>query len=99
MWINKNYHYILLLLILIIGSWLRFHNLAETSFSNDELSALTRARYNGFHELVEKGIKTDGHPALVETMAWFIIHQFNDNVFTVRFLFALSGIVSIFLIY
>jgi hypothetical protein len=97
--LSKNYEYVLLLLILIVGSWLRFHNLSVTSFSNDELSALTRARYDSFHELIEQGIKTDGHPALVETMMWFVIHHFNDNVFTVRFLFALSGIVSILFIF
>jgi len=97
--VKKNYEYFLLFVILIVGAWLRFHNLSVTSFSNDELSALTRARYDSFHDLIEQGIKTDGHPALVETMIWFIIHHFNDNVFTVRFLFALSGVVSILFIF
>ncbi|CAN5583716.1 hypothetical protein BH11BAC1_BH11BAC1_08810 [soil metagenome] len=96
---KKNTEYLLLLIILFIGSWLRFHNLGETSFSNDELSALTRARFDSFHELVEKGIMVDGHPALVQTMIWFTIHHFNDEVFTIRLPFAVSGIVSILLIF
>ncbi|MEO8085791.1 MAG: glycosyltransferase family 39 protein [Bacteroidota bacterium] len=96
---KKNTEYLLLFIILFIGSWLRFHNLGETSFSNDELSALTRARFTSFHELVQKGIMVDGHPALVQTMIWFTIHHFNDDVFTIRFPFAVSGIVSILLIF
>src|SRR5438874_9634507 len=97
--IKNNYEYILLLLILITGSWLRFHNLSETSLSNDELSALTRARYDSCHDLINKGIRTDGHPALVETTLWFIVHHFNDNVLTIRFLFAVAGIFSIVFIF
>ncbi len=95
----KKYDYILLFIILLVGSVLRFHNLGDISFSNDELSALTRARFDSFHELIEKGIKVDGHPALVQTMMWFTIHHFNDDVFTVRFPFAVSGIVSVFFIF
>ncbi len=96
----KQYNvYVLLVLILIIGSWLRFHNLGEISFSNDELSALTRTRFDSFHELVEKGIKVDGHPVLVQVMMWLTTRLFNDNVFTIRFPFAISGIISIFLIF
>ncbi len=96
---KKNYEYLLLFLILLAGAWLRLHNLGDISFSNDELSALTRARFDTFHELVEKGIKVDGHPALVQTMIWFTIHHINDEVFTVRFPFAVSGIISILLIF
>lgn len=96
---KKNYENLLLFLILLAGTWLRFHKLGDISFSNDELSALTRARFDTFHELVEKGIKVDGHPALVQTMIWFTIHHINDEVFTVRFPFAVSGIISILLIF
>jgi len=96
---NKNYQYFLLFIILFVAACLRFHHLGEISFSNDELSALTRARYDSFHELVEKGIKVDGHPALVQTMTWFIIHHFGDDVFTVRFPFAVAGIISVFLVF
>jgi 4-amino-4-deoxy-L-arabinose transferase-like glycosyltransferase len=93
------YEYILLFIILIAGACLRFYNLGEISFSNDELSALTRARFGSFSELVEKGIKVDGHPALVQTIIWLTVHHINDEVFTIRFLFALSGVISIFLIF
>src|ERR1041385_148018 len=95
----QKYSRTILLLILILGGCLRFHYLSETSFSNDELSALTRARYDSFHDLVDKGIKTDGHPALVETMIWVIVHTTNDNVFSIRFLFAVAGIISILFIF
>jgi hypothetical protein len=90
---------ILLLLILAAGAFLRFHNLGEISFSNDELSALTRARHDSFHELVDKGIKVDGHPAFVQTMIWFTIQNFSDDVFKVRLPFALAGTLSILLVF
>ena len=96
---KKNYEYFLLFIIILTGAWLRLHNLGDISFSNDELSALTRARFDSFHELVQKGIKVDGHPALVQTMIWFTIHHISDDVFTVRFPFAVSGIISILLIF
>ena len=96
---KKNYDYILLVIILITALVMRFHLLGEISFSNDELSALTRARFETFPELVEKGIKTDGHPVLVQTMIWYTIHHFNDDVFTVRFMFALAGVLSVLFLF
>src|SRR5438046_2566265 len=96
---KKSQQYFLLFLILLVAACLRFLHLGETSFSNDELSALTRARFDSFSELVEKGIKVDGHPALVQTMMWYTLHHFGDGVFATRFMFALSGTISIFLIF
>lgn len=97
--LHKKTELFLLVLILAVGSWLRFFHLGQISFSNDELSALTRARFDTFHELVEKGIMVDGHPALVQTMIWFTIHAFNDEVFTVRLPFAVAGVASILLVF
>jgi len=96
---KKNYDYILLAIILVIALVMRFHLLGEISFSNDELSALTRARFNTFPELIEKGIKVDGHPFFVQTMIWYTIHHFNDDVFTVRFMFAVSGVISVLFLF
>ena len=97
--LKKNYDYILLVIILVTAIVMRFHLLGEISFSNDELSALTRARFETFPELVEKGIKVDGHPFLVQTMIWYTVHHFSDDVFTVRFMFAVAGIISVFLLF
>ena len=97
--LKKNYDTLLLFVILVAAAWLRFYHLGDISFSNDELSALTRTRFDSFHELMEKGVKVDGHPALVQVMIWCVIHQFNDDVFTIRLLFALAGIVSVFFLF
>src|SRR5205085_11323381 len=51
------------------------------------------------NELVEKGIKVDGHPFLVQTMMWYTVHHFGDDVFTVRFMFAIAGILSVFFLF
>jgi len=96
---NKHYDKILLVIILVTAIGMRFHLLGDISFSNDELSALTRARFDTYPELLENGIRVDGHPFLVQTMIWYTIHHFNDDVFTVRFMFAVAGIISVFLLF
>src|SRR4051812_37593238 len=96
---KKHFDYILLFFILFVATVMRFHMLGDISFSNDELSALTRARFDTFSELVENGIKVDGHPFLVQTLIWYTIHHFGDDVFTIRFPFAIAGIISVFFLF
>jgi hypothetical protein len=52
-----------ILLILFIGSILRFYSYVEIPFTNDEFSALFRLNFDSFSELIEKSVKVDGHPA------------------------------------
>lgn len=85
--------------IILIGAVLRFRHLGFTSLSNDELSALTRTRFTGFTELIEKGVATDGHPAFVQVMLYYWIKIFGDGVFSIRFPFSIAGIFSIPFIY
>ncbi|MFZ4414916.1 MAG: hypothetical protein ACOYOV_17650, partial [Bacteroidales bacterium] len=63
---NKNIDSILIFIILAVGVILRFYKFTEIPFTNDELSALYRARFDSFHELIAKGVLIDGHPAGVQ---------------------------------
>ena len=86
-------------LILLIGAVLRFHHLGFTSLSNDELSAIVRAQYNTFSEMIQNGVMIDFHPAGVEVFMYYWMKIFGDGVFIIRFPFAVAGIFSIFILY
>ena len=88
-----------LVFILLIGAVLRFHHLGFTSLSNDELSAITRAKQDSFSSLIQNGVMTDFHPAGVELFMYYWIKIFGDGVFIVRFPFSLAGILSIAVLY
>ncbi|MCA1758857.1 MAG: hypothetical protein LC658_03725, partial [Bacteroidales bacterium] len=53
----------ILILILITATILRFFNFNEIPFTHDEFSAIFRTNFKNFAELIEKGVKIDGHPA------------------------------------
>ena len=48
---------LLLVLIIIIGTALRFYNYGEIPFTHDEFSALSRLNFNSFSDLIEKELK------------------------------------------
>ncbi|NNC85691.1 MAG: glycosyltransferase family 39 protein [Bacteroidia bacterium] len=95
---NKK-HLILFGLILFIGAALRLILLTGFSLSNDELSALARLEFNSVSEVIDKGIKPDGHPAGVQLLLYFWTAIFGNGEFSVRLPFALFGIGSVALIY
>lgn len=86
-------------LIFVIASILRLYSLTGFSLSNDELSALGRLEFNNVSEVIEKGIKPDGHPAGVQLFLYFWTGIFGNGEFSVRLPFALFGIGSVVLLY
>lgn len=90
---------ILLGFILIVATFLRFYQFFELPFMWDELSAWSRINYNSFSELIEKGVKPDGHPAGVQVFLFYWIKWFGDQEWVVKLPFNIMGIVSIWLIY
>ena len=67
---NKSATFVLVL-ILLFAAVLRFWNYFEIPFTHDEFSALFRTQFNSFSELIDKGIKIDGHPAGVQMFLYF----------------------------
>jgi hypothetical protein len=57
---------VILILIIIVAATLRLINYCELPFTHDEFSALFRLNFDSFSELIEKGVKIDGHPAGVQ---------------------------------
>lgn len=89
-WLNAG-----LLIIVAIGSLFRFISFSEWSLSNDELSTLYRATYDSLSEVIEKGVLTDNHPALLEIFIYYWKAIFGDSAFAIRFPFVLFGIGSL----
>ncbi len=89
----------LLALVMILSAIFRGAAACLLSLSNDELSALTRARYDSFHEMITKGVFIDFHPAGVESFIYYWIKLFGDDPFVYRLPFVLSGLLSTWLIF
>ena len=89
----------LLLVIVLIGTFLRFYDAFNIPYTHDELSAYYRLQFDSFGELIEKGVKVDGHPALVQVFLFYWIKLFGHDEFIVKLPFLLLGIGSIPLSY
>ena len=97
-WKNKT-NEILISIIIIVGFVLRFYHFNELSFTWDELSAWNRIHFNSFSELIELGIKPDGHPAGVQVFLYYWIMLFGDAEWIIKLPFALMGVSSIYIFY
>ncbi len=96
---SKKRNDLLLILILAISFVLHFINLKELSLSNDELSAITRARYDTFSEMILKGVYIDYHPAGIQTCIFYWMKLFGDDAFLLRIPFVLCAFGSTILLY
>ncbi|MEQ8625591.1 MAG: glycosyltransferase family 39 protein [Vicingaceae bacterium] len=95
MWYQIKKKDLLLCLIFLVGSILRIYGFWSWSFTNDELSALSRTNYDSFSSLIENGIKPDGHPALVQVFLFYWVKIIPVNEFWIRLPFVLAGILAL----
>lgn len=86
-----------LIVVIVLSAMLRFWNYGAFSYSNDELSAIARAQFHGFGELVEKGFYIDGHPGGIQVFLWLWIKVFPMSEWSIRLPFVLMGIASVWL--
>lgn len=86
-------------MIIALGAFFRLHRLGSMSYSNDELSALTRAQQPGVTDVLEKGVRGDGHPAGVELWLHFYTKILGTGELAVRLPFAICGIASILVLF
>ncbi|HOK98092.1 MAG TPA: glycosyltransferase family 39 protein [Bacteroidales bacterium] len=90
---------LLLLAIIVIGVCLRFYNFRDIPFTHDEFSALFRTNFNNFTDLIEKGVKVDGHPAGIQVFLFYWTKLFGTSEWVVKFPFLIFGVLSIYLIF
>jgi len=89
----------LLILILIVGSLLRFYGLENQSLWNDELSSWQRSSYDNLYSVIDKGVRPDVHPPGYQIFLYFVEKYIGDSEPILRFPSAVSGVLSIFIIF
>lgn len=95
--LRRSRYYFLLGTIIAAGAFLRLYDLGSVSMTADELSALDRLNFASLGEMIEKGVRPDGHPAFVQVFLWFWIKLFGHSEFAIRLPFALVSTASIWL--
>ncbi len=85
--------------ILLVAAALRFYNLYQIPFTHDEFSAIFRTHFSSFSELIERGVKPDGHPAGVQIFLYYYTKLFGYKEWVVKLPFILAGTISVFLVY
>ncbi len=96
---KNNTDSILILIILLTGIILRFYKFHLIPFTHDEFSALFRTEFQSFSELINIGIKPDGHPAGIQVFLYFWTKFLGKSELVVKLPFLISGIASIYLCY
>ena len=89
----------LLILILLIGIAYRFLPIYNYEFSHDELSGISRTVFPSFIEELNKAIKIDAHPALIQLFLWYWVKLFGYNEIAIKLPFLICGVLSIYYIY
>lgn len=90
---------LLLGLVLLVATGLRFYRIWDVPFRHDEFSALFRLHYDSFSELIWEGIAIDGHPAGVQVFLFYWIKLVGANTVLVKLPFVLAGIASVWVCY
>lgn len=90
-----NFYTLTLTAILLGALLLRIKSAFSDSITADEASALLRLQYSSFSELLEHGVRPDGHPAFAQVLLWFWTTCFGDSTGVVRIPFVLMSTVSI----
>lgn len=78
---------------------LRLYNIADFSITADEVSAINRAQFSSFRELIQLGVLTDTHPMAVQFFLYCWIKVVGISTVAVRIPFVLDGILSVWIIF
>lgn len=96
---QKQFENFILIIILSAGFGFRFYDFLNIPFTHDELSALSRLKFDSFGELIEKGVKIDGHPAGVQVFLFYWTKLVGTSEILVKIPFLIAGMLSIFLVF
>ncbi len=91
--------HLLFLFILAIAAFLRFYRVSDIPFTQDEFSAIFRTDYTSFSDLIEFGVKPDGHPAGIQVLLFLLVRIFGVSRLLLKIPFLLFGLLSLFYMY
>lgn len=66
---------------------------------HDEFSALFRTDFLSFEELINQGVKIEGHPPAVQVFLYYWIKLVGSSAFALKLPFALMGFFSVFIVW
>lgn len=89
---------VILAVLTFIGAALRIGGLFGP-LTHDELSAICRLQCDNISDLINYGVKPDGHPGGVEVFMWLWVRLFGQSAVAIRLPFMLMGIATVPLIY
>ena len=89
---------VILAVLTFIGAALRIGGLFGP-LTHDELSAICRLQFDNISDLMNYGVKPDGHPGGVEMFMWLWMRLFGQSAVAIRLPFMLMGIATVPLIY
>ncbi|MCB9263262.1 MAG: glycosyltransferase family 39 protein [Flavobacteriales bacterium] len=85
--------------IFLLAAILRFYDYGSIPFTHDEFSAIFRTKFTNFQDLINLGVKVDGHPALIQVFLYYYGHFFGFEEWVIKLPFTLAGLASLWLFY
>lgn len=98
-YLKRNTDNFILGAILLIALLLRMFRLHELPFMHDEFSALFRADFRTFGEMIEKGVYTDTHPPLIQIFVFYWLKITGYSYFWIKIPFVIAGVFAVYLAY
>jgi 4-amino-4-deoxy-L-arabinose transferase-like glycosyltransferase len=96
--VRAHYPYIVIAIILF-GGFLRFYGLDNQSFWNDELASLLISNHDNLSSMMIEDIRPDVHPPGYQIILFYIEKYIGTSETALRFPSALSGTISLFIIF
>ncbi len=90
---------ITLLLVLLVAVATRFYQITEIPFTHDEFSALFRTHFNSLSELINEGVRNDGHPAGIQVFLYYWTQLFGETEWIVKLPFLVFGVLAVWLVF
>ncbi len=78
---------------------LRAFPLFDYQFTFDELSGLDRTQFDSFSEVMDKGVKIDAHPALIQLMLYYTVKLAGYSEWLIKLPFLLFGFGAVIFAY
>jgi len=97
-WVKAHKFFLVLLLIIFLGGFLRIYDLGAESIYYDEASSILQAKQS-LSEVISQAINTQNSPPLYFIILHFQMLLFGTSEIAVRFPSAIFGILSLFFIY
>lgn len=92
-------HRAIFFFILLLAAILRFWEYGDIPYTHDEFSALFRTDFTSFSDLLEYGVRPDGHPAGIQVFLYYWVQWFGAEEWVVKLPFTLMGLGSLVLVY